>query len=433
MLFKLNDKVNMINSKVDANFNELSQMIVDLGRSHQQLQSAVQSNQKHISQIAEELHEMNATMTMLLLLIPRFTYSNSIISSELKVAGKKFVETANELKDGKTIGFKFFYGLGVHEICGEYGHCPMDKVSAFNCSITDGEEHHNFSASFFAHLMDPSRKVIQAKPFKIYQENATHVCKLIYDGPKHFFLEKESSNVCPLAESEVEGHKIPAPPKEKCNETIPNNSSTLWKEIQCKLKNESFTIENDIRWVGGVYYIQCYGSKIVYMGQELDCPPYVFEMSPDANFSIGETSNLFYSVVISKAKGIGRDWVDMMDVRIPAATYYKKIEFQTIDNYSIPKIIRQTSDYVPLGVQALLFWPLSMIMILIIICACYSWCCRIKVRVTRGTGQVVNIVKQRESRRRPYVINIVTKSESDDYDVEPFSMLDLQRMRTAHY
>ena len=249
---------------------------------------------------------------------------------------------------------------------GEYGHCPIEHIRDFSCQVEDHIDYQNLTITFLTHRIDGGKKMVKAKPFNTYQINETRLCQIKYDGPMFYMLEKINSRVCSLLPVEVEGDNVPLPREGECMEPFPENSTDLWNSVSCKIRNESFPLERDVRWINGAYQIQCFGSKLSMNGVIQECPPYVFRISPNINFTVGDRTHRYFSVNVVKSIGMSEVWTSMINVRIPTMPKYKALHMPVIHEYNAPKVFRQLTKYVPLGMQSMLFWIMLVIFVIII-------------------------------------------------------------------
>ena len=182
-------------------------------------------------------------------------------------------------------------------------------------------------------------------------------------------------------------------------EPFPENSTDLWNSASCKIRNKSFPLERDVRWINGAYQIQCFGSKLSMNGVIQECPPYVFRISPNINFTVGDRTHRYFSVNVVKNIGMSEVWTSMINVRIPTMPKYKALHMPVIHEYNVPKVFRQLTRYVLLGMRSMLFWIMSVIFIIIIFCSCYTWCSNVQFKVNRPGNQVTSVIKQRVPNR----------------------------------
>ena len=134
---------------------------------------------------------------------------------------------------------------------------------------------------------------------------------------------------------------------------------------------------------------------------------------------------------VVKNIGIPKIWTSMISVRIPTMPKYKAFHMPVIHEYNIPKVFKQLNRYVPLSLQSVLFWVMLVTFSIVALYSCYSWCGNFKFRVDRPGNQVVNVVRQTEQKKRPYVMSIVTKNNHKEKEIETFSLIDLDKNREA--
>lgn len=232
--------------------------------------------------------------------------------------------------------------------------------------------------------------------------------------------------MCGLKPEDVKDDNIPLARKEKCKDAFPSDANQIWRESECK--NSSFEPELDARWANGFYLAQCFGHNLTFNGLEQPCQHYVFKLSAKSNFSIGNRNNIYYSKKLARIEGLRDEWVSMISVRLPPFFPLYKWQFAEIEDYEIPVLIRRASKYVPSGMQTILFWVIAIVMILIVIYVYYSWCRKMKYRLTRRANNVAHLVKQS---RRPYVVNVLTRTQRYDDQLLPLSLVELQRLKNS--
>jgi len=424
MISRMQDKVTDFERKIESRFADADKLIEKVIDSHIELQSAVQTNQKHIQSVASELHKLKANMDVLFRLVPSVMAEKAIITTSLMSSGKDFEEAARIWKSSSVISPRFFEGLKITELCEGYGYCPIETIRQFYCSLEEKEDYHNLTASFITSLMDENRKVVEAKPFSIYQINSTHVCKTQYIGHQFFMLDKNSSKVCELLPAEVEGNNIPLPPDGPCDQSIPNNSTLVWKVSDCKPVNESFPIERDVRWINGAYHIQCFGNNITYNGVTQPCPPYVFRMGANNKFSIGNRTHLYYRTNVLRTIGVVEEWTSLIEVRMPEIPPYRPLDMPAVKSFELPsRIYQYVEKHVKINKNNVFFWIGLTISFLTLIILFYVYFNKIRIRVTKPS---VSYVAYRPRQRKPYIVSIVTKKERPP-EIEPFSLIDLDR------
>ena len=129
--------------------------------------------------------------------------------------------------------------------------------------------------------------------------------------------------------------------------------------------------------------------------------------------------------------GIPGIWTSMINVRTPTMLKYKVFRMPVIHEYNIPNVFKQLTKYVPLSLQSVLFWIMLVISSIFTLCSCYSWCGNFKFKLDRPGIQIVNVVRQTEQKKRPYVMSIVTKNNHKEKEIEAFSLIDLDKNREA--
>lgn len=112
-VIQLSSREEELDQKVDMNFEVLARLVEEVGKSHQNLQEAVKTDQKKIQEVANDLYKLNATVDALLTLIPAFNAKYiyiwyMVMTVEMKAAGRLFKEAARARSEVGAVSPKLF-------------------------------------------------------------------------------------------------------------------------------------------------------------------------------------------------------------------------------------------------------------------------------------------------------------------------------------
>lgn len=243
---------------------------------HQQLFQTVQRDLKQLeaksNQLSNDFNEFVDLMTDV-------TEISSQINSKLHVRGHELREALDEHKKGK-VSRTFISALNLTLPCGD--ECKVEYMSPVRFRKV---ENYHYRVTILAIITDKSTKILQADPFELVVENATHTCNSIYRGD-HFLIHNGSiQGDCQLFSFEKErGTNLYLTLHSRCEP-----HSQEWVHENCKhraygkikpkvqIKQESFL---------NIIYCPC---ETIQVNDEppVECPEHVFSLEMTASFRVG--------------------------------------------------------------------------------------------------------------------------------------------------
>lgn len=250
------------------------------------------TNQRHIKNAVAEIEE---TLKETIQKFNNFTADYQVFRSELPVAmmttsdlSSKFGSFRDRMDifkrewNSKRIAPEIVSLLNITIPCN--GSCPFQSMSPIDCELD--YENSILKLGFQVQEVDESEHILEADPFRYYTMNSTHACFLKYHGPTFVLFKDTDQRSCPLKLRHLDDNDIILPSSQHSCDMKP--SDVTWKlTSSCVHHGDMQATEFvQVKKVGNMNHILCFGFSIQTMNQITVCPSTVFTLPSNISFKI---------------------------------------------------------------------------------------------------------------------------------------------------